>query len=105
MISQLFPGETPESSYTVQNFLMEHPPETEEAKAAAKKQFELLKYVVREEDYATGIALQKNLPSGAKSHVLFGRNEAGGQEFHKWVEAILNTPDDQLCDLFANGIE
>ena len=27
----------------------------------------------------TGIALQKNLDVGARDHVLFGRNEGGGQ--------------------------
>ena len=103
MISQLFPGDAPERSYTVQNYLMEHPPSSDEAVAEAKAQFDLLKYVVQEEDYATGIALQKNLPTGAKSHVLFGRNESGGQNFHRWVDAILETPDEELPKLFQTG--
>ena len=103
MISQLFPGDAPETSYTVQNYLMERAPGSDEALAEAKAQFDLLKYVVQEEDYATGIALQRNLPTGAKSHVLFGRNEGGGQNFHRWVDAILETPDADLPRLFQTG--
>lgn len=103
MISQLFPGETPETSYTNQIFLMQEAPETEEMKREADKQFEFLEYVVAEEDYATGIALQKNLDVGARDHVLFGRNERGGQYFHQWVDRILETPDEDLPKLFQTG--
>ncbi len=103
MLSQLFPGDTPETSYTNQLFLMESLPETEEQKAEAQQQFEFLKYVVQEEDYATGIALQKNLDVGARDHLLFGRNEAGGQRFHKWVDTLLETSDEDLPKLFKTG--
>lgn len=100
MISQLFPGTEPGSSYTIQNYLMEHSPETDEALAAANEQFAFLKRVVQDEDYATGLALQKNLSAGAKDHVLFGRNEAGGQNFHRWVQKLLDADDDDLAGLF-----
>ena len=103
MISQLFPGATPDRSVTNQIFLMENPPESAEQEAEAAQQFEFLKYVVQEEDYATGIALQKNLSVGAKKHVLFGRNEGGGQRFHKWVDEILDTSDEDLPKLFQTG--
>lgn len=100
MLSQLFPGDTPETSYTNQIFLMEKAPDTEELQKEAAEQFAFLEFVVREEDYATGIALQKNLDVGAKSHVLFGRNEGGGQAFHRWVDTILETSDEDLPQLF-----
>lgn len=99
LISQLFPGETPGTSYTIQNYLMAQPPTPEQAEAA-QQQFELLKFVVESEDYATGIKQQKALQSGARDHVLFGRNEAGGQKFHKWLGRILETGDEDLNDLF-----
>jgi len=105
MISQLFPGADPGSSCTIQNYLMETAPATEEARRAADEQFAFLKRVVTEEDYATGLALQKNLAVGAKDHVLFGRNEAGGQNFHRWVERILAAEDDELGALFAGAGE
>ncbi len=103
MISQLFPGETPLESYTVQNYLMERPPENEEAAQAAHEQFKFLEYVVQEEDYATGLRLQKALRTGAMPHVQFGRNEGGGQRFHAWVDKLLETDDQALPELFRNG--
>ena len=101
MISQLFPGPTPDQSYTNQIFLMEKEPATDQARQEAKDQFRFLEYVVAEEDYATGIAQQRNLRSGAKSHVLFGKNELGGQQFHAWVDRIIDASDDELPGLFA----
>ena len=103
MIYQLFPGDTPETSHTNQIFLMKEKPETEQQIREAEAQFALLEYVVEEEDYATGIALQKNLRLGARDHVLFGRNERGGQYFHNWVDRILETDDENLSDLFLTG--
>ncbi len=103
MLSQLFPGDTPETSYTNQIFLMEKAPDTDQLKEEAKQQFDFLKYVVQEEDYATGIALQKNLDVGARDHVLFGRNEGGGQAFHEWVDTLIETSDEDLPKLFQTG--
>ncbi len=88
MISQLFPGEGALESFTIQNYLMEKAP-NEEERAAAEKMFELLGFVVREEDYATGLRQQRALQSGARSHVLFGRNEGGGQRFHGLLDRLL----------------
>lgn len=103
MISQLFPGDTPETSYTNQIFLMEKAPDSPELRREADKQFEFLEYVVAEEDYATGIALQKNLSVGARDHVLFGKNERGGQAFHQWVDTLIETDDADLPKLFQTG--
>ena len=103
MISQLFPGDTPLESYTVQNYLMEKPPADEEVAKAAHEQFKFLEYVVREEDYATGLRLQRALSTGAMPHVQFGRNEGGGQRFHQWVDKLLETDDQALPALFQNG--
>ncbi len=102
LISQLFPGDTPETSYTIQNYLMEDEPD-EEQKAAATEQFKFLRYVVEQEDYATGIKQQQALKSGAKDHVLFGRNEGGGHNFHRWVDTLLDTDDKDLNKLFETG--
>jgi len=101
LISQLFPGDAPGESYTIQNYLLEKAPD-EAQSAAAQEQFGLLKYVVEEEDYATGFKQQKSLRTGARDHIVFGRNEAGGQNFHQWVKRILATNDNDLNDLFAN---
>ncbi len=103
MISQLFPGATPLESITVQNYLMENAPADDQACAEAQEQFKFLEYVVREEDYATGLKQQRALLTGAMPHVMFGRNEGGGQRFHGWVERLVQTDDQMLPALFQNG--
>ena len=100
MVSQLFPGKEPGESYTVQNFLVDRELTPEQADAATQ-QFDFLKGVVRDEDYATGLKQQDALRTGSREFVLFGRNEGGGQMFHAWVEKILQTEDDELRALFA----
>jgi carnitine monooxygenase subunit len=85
LISQLFPGSTPGSSVTVQNYYVAAEP-SEEVRASAEKKADFLEMVVRDEDYFTGLRLQTALATGAKSHVVFGRNEQGGQRFHATVE-------------------
>ena len=78
---------------------MEKEPNEKQAEEA-NKQFDLLKYVVETEDYGTGIRLQKGLKTGLIDHVMFGRNEGGGQVFHTWVDKIINTEDSKLSSLF-----
>lgn len=102
LISQLFPGPTPGSSYTIQNYLLEKAPRPEQV-AVAREQFDLLQYIVEQEDYATGLKQQKSLQTGARDHILFGRNEAGGQRFHQWVQRILDTDDGDLNELFRQA--
>jgi phenylpropionate dioxygenase-like ring-hydroxylating dioxygenase large terminal subunit len=103
MVSQLFPGDTPGESLTVQNFLAVDPP-CAESQEAVEKQMDFLLGVVRDEDYRTGNRIQRTLETGSLNEVLFGRNEGGGQRFHRWLEAVLETDDEDLDALFASGI-
>jgi hypothetical protein len=103
LISQLFPGDTPGESYTIQNYLLEKTPDQEQTEAA-KVQFDFLKYVVEHEDYATGLKQQQALRTGAREHILFGRNEQGGQRFHQWLREIIDTDDDKLNQLFRSAL-
>lgn len=88
LISQLFPGRTPGSSTTVQNYFVATEP-SDERRAEAMGVAEFLERVVRDEDYFTGLRLQQALATGAKEHVLFGRNEGGGQRFHTMLDQLL----------------
>lgn len=92
LISQLFPGQTPGTSITLQHyFTAAEPDEARRADAEAKAQF--LEMVVRDEDYYTGLRLQRALANGAKEHVMFGRNEGGGQRFHTILdEYVFDVP-------------
>lgn len=103
LVSQLFPGASAGESVTHQSYLMEKPPSGEE-RAAAEKMFELLGQVVREEDYATGFRQQRALAAARGRDVLFGRNEGGGQRFHRWVDRLLETDDPALASAFSGEI-
>jgi len=102
-VARLYPGAKPSESVTVLDFLTTAPL-TDEYVARAEKQIAFLERVVRDEDYATGLGIQRALESGAKEHIVFGRNEAGAQYVHGWLDAILATPDDGLDVLFRSGI-
>ena len=98
LISQLFPGTEVGSSYTIQNLLISEEP-TQERIEQAEEQFEFLNYVVREEDYRTCEIIQRGLGKGP-AHVIFGRNEGGLQTFHRWVDDLITTEDEDLAGLF-----
>ena len=51
---------------------------------------EFLERVVRDEDYKTGLGIQAGLASGRDEDFLFGRNEPCNQNFHRWVERLLD---------------
>jgi carnitine monooxygenase subunit len=104
MISQLFPGKAVGESLTIQNFLhtSPEPDEGEEAYIAERMAFNL--HVVRDEDYFTGLRIQRNVETGAKSEFVFGRNEGGGQRFHGWVQKVLDTDDAALPELFRQAV-
>lgn len=100
MVSQLFPGDSPGESRTVQNYVMAKLPENDEVHAAAQQQFKLLEHVVRDEDYATGFRQQRALLARPGAEVLFGRNEWGGQRFHRLLDRLIDTRDEDLPALF-----
>jgi carnitine monooxygenase subunit len=102
-LAQLFPGPTPDRSTTVMTYLVPGEP-TDEQRDAAEGQVAFLERVVRDEDYATGIGITRGLRTGAKEHVLFGRNEGGLQRFHRWVDALVATDDADLPALLATGV-
>jgi phenylpropionate dioxygenase-like ring-hydroxylating dioxygenase large terminal subunit len=103
LISQILPGVNVDESITVQTYIMENEPSVEDREAAEQLRAFLGK-VVSEEDLPTSVAQQQALSTGMLKAVQFGRNEGGLQEFHKWTERILNTPDAELNALFENGL-
>jgi nitrite reductase/ring-hydroxylating ferredoxin subunit len=103
MVSTLFPGADPDTSVTVQNFLAAFdPPESLQPIIAGQQEF--LLRVVRDEDYFTGNRIQRAVKTGAKTEFLFGRNEAGGQRFHGWVDRLVAAEtDDAVAGLFEQA--
>ncbi len=104
LVSQLFPGSSVGASLTIQSFLATSvPDEAQQSAIAATMKF--LEHVVRDEDYFTGLRIQRALETGAKRDVLFGRNESGGQRFHRFVDAVLRSDDADLPALFASDVQ
>jgi len=101
-IARIFPGDTPETSVSHLDYLSFLPP-TEENLEAIERQIEFLVHVVRDEDYSTGLGIQRTVRTGAKTEFVFGRNEAGAQHVHGWIDRVLDTPDDGLDDLFRSA--
>lgn len=101
LISQLFPGKNIGESVTNQYYVMEQIPTDEAVRQGAHEQFDFLKVVVRDEDYATGIRQHNALQTGMMDHVLFGRNEKGGQVFHQWAARLIAASDDELAGMFG----
>jgi nitrite reductase/ring-hydroxylating ferredoxin subunit len=100
MVSQLLPGDTVDSSFTTQIYLMEKKPDAE-TEALANEQFAFLENVVKNEDYFTGLRLQRALKAGGVDHVMYGRNEGGAQRFHKWVDTIVASDDQEINRMFS----
>jgi len=99
-VARLYPGARPSESVTVLDFLTTAPL-TDEYVALAEQQIAFLERVVRDEDYSTGLGIQRALDTGAKEHILFGRNEAGAQHVHRLLDNIIATPDAGLTELFT----
>ena len=104
MVSQLYPGSEPGTSRTTQMFLHTQPPSDEIAEAMAGT-MDFLMHVVRDEDYYTGLRIQKALQTGAKKVNIFGKNEGGGQRFHTFVDALLQVEDEDLPAFFKEAAE
>lgn len=104
MVSQLLPGDTPDTSVTVQNFLATFEPD-EESASLIDKQMDFLMHVVRDEDYYTGKRIQRAVQTGAKHEVLFGRNEGPAQRFHGWVDAFVGADDQEAMAMLSRAAE
>ena len=103
MISTLFPGDTPDTSRTVQHFLATFEL-SEQLDGLIEAQKAFLLHVVRDEDYYNGNRIQRAVTTGAKTEFFFGRNEAGGQRFHGWVDRLVAAEtDDDFAQLFAGA--
>ena len=85
LVSQIYPGPTPDRSLTIQTILCKEPPSTDAAQAAAEAFSAMVLEAVRDEDYAVGFKIQEGLGSGANTEFVFGRNEPTLQHYHRWV--------------------
>lgn len=87
--AQIFPGPTPLQNRTVMLFLRRETPASAEERERAKRVMDSSIDTIRTEDYPMNFDIQKGLKSGALDSVVFGRNEAGNQFFHKCLDYYL----------------
>jgi nitrite reductase/ring-hydroxylating ferredoxin subunit len=101
-IARLFPGATPEESVSHLDYVSLGEP-TDEFCRLVEKQIDFLVGVVRDEDYATGLKIQRTVKTGAKQELVFGRNEGGAQYVHGWIQRVLDAADGELEQLFRGA--
>jgi phenylpropionate dioxygenase-like ring-hydroxylating dioxygenase large terminal subunit len=89
LVSQVFPGPTPETTVTRQSVLAAKQPVTEAEKQATAAFSQIVLQAVRDEDYAIGAGVQAGLKSGANKSFTIGRNEPAVQHFHKTVASFM----------------
>lgn len=85
LVSQVFPGPTPETTVTRQTIMCAKAPETDAEKAATEAFSQLTLTAVKDEDYDMGFKIQKTLRSKANEAFVFGRNEPALQHYHDHV--------------------
>ena len=85
LVSQVFPGPTPDTTLTRQSIMCARKPETNEEIDKTEGFSQLVLKAVREEDYAMGFQIQKTLGSKANEAFVFGRNEPALQHYHDHV--------------------
>jgi phenylpropionate dioxygenase-like ring-hydroxylating dioxygenase large terminal subunit len=86
---RVYPGDQPGRSITVHQNSTPLDLSEESVAAGAQAVFEYAHATVRDEDYKLVAGLQANLESGARDHLVFGRNEPGLQHRHiTWAQAL-----------------
>jgi len=86
---RVYPADVPGRSITVHQNSTPLDLSDESTAAGAAAVFDYAHATVRDEDYALVAGLQANLESGAREHLVFGRNEPGLQHRHQtWDQAI-----------------
>jgi carnitine monooxygenase subunit len=86
---RIYPGNEPGRSITVHQNSTPLDLSDESVATGAQAVFEYAHATVRDEDYRLVEGLQANLQSGARDHLVFGRNEPGLQHRHiTWAQAL-----------------
>jgi len=85
LVSQVFPGPSPDRTITRQTVMTARVPETQAEKDASEAFSELVLMAVKDEDYDMGFKIQKTLGSKANEAFIFGRNEPALQHYHDHV--------------------
>lgn len=90
LFTQTFPGSAPDTCRIVLLYLRKEPPKDAAESDAIEKAIDHSTFeVARDQDNAVCLQIQKGLESNAHQGLLFGRNEAANQYFHRWLNWYL----------------
>lgn len=89
-VAQLIPGPTPDQNVTNLLFIRRNGPVDDADAAGIEGMMDWLRDVVEVEDYGVGLKVQKGMASGARKHIIFGKNERGNQYFHRYIDYYLS---------------
>lgn len=87
--TQIFPGTTPDRSRIVILYARRQPVQNQRDDEQVATYMKEGDRVLRDEDFAIGLEVQKRLESTAHEGMLYGRNEPGNQYFHEWMNWYL----------------
>ncbi len=94
LVSQVFPGPTPETTRTVQMVLSAKKPESDSEIEATRNFSAMVLQAVKDEDYRLGMLIQEGITSGANEEFLYGRNEPAVQNYHNWIAHFMRQEAD-----------
>lgn len=94
LVSQIFPGPTPDTTTTIQMVMAAREPKTPEELAATRHFDDMVVQAVQDEDYRLGFAIQEGINSNANHQFLYGKNEPAVQNYHNWIARFMNQDSD-----------
>lgn len=86
---RIYPGPDPDHSRMHVSLYAPDPIESESSVRHWQNNMDLLLATVLEEDFPLGENIQRDFPSGAQSHITFGRNEPALAHFHRMLDEAL----------------
>lgn len=89
LVSQIFPGPTPQTTTTRQIMLSAQPPASDAERQACETFSAMVLQAVRDEDYAVGGTIQASLLTDANREFVFGRNEPAVQNYHRTIARLM----------------
>lgn len=93
-IAQLMPGDSVGENRTILHYVHPTPPKDDAQEKEFEETIEFVAGVVRDEDYALNLRIQRALGARPFESVMFGRNERGNQYFHKLIDWYVNDDPD-----------
>jgi hypothetical protein len=87
-VSIILPGVSVDSSEVLQIQCSRSPIDSPEKVAELEARRVLYTAITGDEDFATVLSINRSLPALAGTDFIFGRNESGNQNLHRWVEKL-----------------